>query len=1059
MTVTSTRNRLRPTRPEKKIVLLVDDSPTTLSTLFDYLRGSGFRPVLAEDGEDALARVKTVKPDIILIEALLPGLDGFETCRRLKENPQTREIPLIFVTSLADTVNKLKGFQVGAVDYLTKPIQCEEILVRIKTHLLIQNVQENLKQQNQHLQQEGIRHRRVLELLQASHERYRLLAENVTDMIAIQSAGGLYRYVSPACFALLGYSSEEMTGRSVYEFLHPEDLPVIQEAIEERPPVFTLTYRARHKDNRWVWLETTNRMIYDPQHQTELELVSISRDVTEHKQSEEALQKAQAELERLVEERTSRLSMALSFLQGEINERKQLEQQLRQEIAERKAIEAKLQQEIRERHKVEERLRQYSLELETKNETLTSFDLMRDEFLLSMSHELRTPLTGIIGIAESMIDGAAGPLSLPQMHNLAMIVSSGRRLTKLINDTLESSKLKHEDLELKFKPVDLRAVTEVVLTLSQPLIGNKPVRLINNLDPNLPPVRADENRLQQIMHNLIDNAIKFTEKGAVTISADIQNETVVVKVSDTGIGIPADQLDIIFQSYRQVDAAVTKLYGGTGLGLSIVRQLVELHGGIIRAESVLDKGSDFIFTLPIHKWPVSASAVNRAIDALASGNLAGGNGLQRVEVEMVRPASSPELAKNKNHTILVVDDELINVQVLTNYLALQNYAIAQAFDGFEALEALEETKPDLILLDVMMPKLSGYEVCKKIRERYPAHELPIILLTAKDQSTDLLAGFEAGANDYLTKPFDKNELLVRVKTHLRLAKINIAYGRFVPHEFLRFLEKESIEDVHLGDQIQREMSILFSDIRSFTSLSEGMTPQESFNFLNAYLGRVSPVIREHKGFIDKYIGDALMALFPEKVEDALEAAIAMQHEVARYNQKRIPRGRLPIRVGIGLHTGVLMLGTIGEERRMEGTVIADAVNLASRIEGLTKVYGVPIVISEQTLFALTDPIHYHFRFLDRVKVKGKKQPISVFEVFDGEPVEILDLKLKTLADFENGLLHYHSQEFSMAKVYFERVLHQNAEDKAAQLYLRRSTHFMTYGVPPGWEGIEALTEK
>ncbi|MCZ0904476.1 response regulator, partial [Microcoleus sp. HI-ES] len=166
-------------------------------------------------------------------------------------------------------------------------------------------------------------------------------------------------------------------------------------------------------------------------------------------------------------------------------------------------------------------------------------------------------------------------------------------------------------------------------------------------------------------------------------------------------------------------------------------------------------------------------------------------------------------------------------------------------------------------------------VCEKIREKFTAIEVPIVMLTAKNQVSDLVQGFDAGANDFLTKPFVKNELLARIKTHIRLAKINAAYGRFVPHDFLRFLGHESIVDVRLGDQIQKEMTVLFSDIRSFTTISEAMTPQENFNFINSYLSRVSPVIRAHQGFIDKYIGDAIMALFPESADDAVRAAVEM----------------------------------------------------------------------------------------------------------------------------------------------------------------------------------------
>ncbi len=893
----------------KKTILVVDDNPDNLDLLFDYLKGSGFRVLTASDGEAALEQAQSNRPDVILMDVLMPKMNGFEACRRLKANEITQDIPVMFMTALTNPVDKLQGLQLGAVDYLNKPILCEEVLARINTHLTISRLQEDLRQQNKQLREES----------------------------------------------------------------------------------------------------------------------------QQRQQAQDALQKAHQELERRIQQRTAQLAQTVS----------------------------RLKKEIEERRRAEQKIQVYSQKLKEKNSDLSRLDKIKDEFLANTSHELRTPLNGIIGIAESMMDGATGSLTPEQIYNLSMIVFSGRRLTTLVNDTLDFSKLKHQELELNRKAVDINGITEVVLKLSKPLVGQRDIILVNELTPDLPAINADEGRLQQIMHNLIGNAIKFTDAGRVTISAKVEGEMLAVTVADTGIGIPEHKLEKIFESFEQVETSDTRAYGGTGLGLSITKQLVELHGGTITVDSELGRGSRFTFTLPLHKWPVSASAVNRAIDEL-SFDFAGPEiptTTVQTGVEPLPDISSNELAENKNFTIMIVDDELINVQVLLNYLSMQGYGVVQAFDGQEALEALEETNPDLILLDVMMPKLSGFEVCQKIREQRPAHELPVILLTAKNQSTDLLTGYEAGANDYLTKPFDKNELLARVKTHLRLAKINIAYSRFVPYEFLRFLDKESIEDVNLGDQVQREMTILFLDIRSFTTLSEGMSPQENFNFLNSYLKRVSPIIRKHNGFIDKYIGDAVMALFPDNVEDALQAAVDIQREVASYNEYRQTIGYQPIRVGIGLHTGTLMLGTIGEEKRMESTVISDAVNLASRLEGLTKLYGVSIVTSEYSLFSIENPTEYRFRFLDRVQVKGKSEPISVFEILDGNAPEVIELKTQTLSDFENGLLHYHNQEFSMAKTYFEQVLVLNSEDKAAQLYLKRATHFMEYGVPPGWEGVAALTEK
>ena len=205
-----------------------------------------------------------------------------------------------------------------------------------------------------------------------------------------------------------------------------------------------------------------------------------------------------------------------------------------------------------------------------------------------------------------------------------------------------------------------------------------------------------------------------------------------------------------------------------------------------------------------------------------------------------------------------------------------------------------------------------------------------------------------------------------------------AYGRFVPHSFLGFLKKESVIDLQLGDHVQREMTVLFSDIRSLTTLSETMTPQENFDFVNAFLRRVGPVIRDHGGIVDKYIGDAVMALFPGTGTDAARAAIAMQQRVAEYNVQRRAQGYVPIAIGVGLHTGRLILGTVGESERMNSTVISDAVNLASRLEGATKHYGVRIIVSEGTRAQLDPSANFGLRFLDRLQVKGKSEPIAIY---------------------------------------------------------------------------------
>lgn len=702
-------------------------------------------------------------------------------------------------------------------------------------------------------------------------------------------------------------------------------------------------------------------------------------------------------------------------------------------------------------NKMAKQLQDSFTSLEVKNIELEKLDKLKDEFLANTSHELRTPLNGIIGLSEALLDGTAGPLPEAANTNLSLVVACGKRLANLVNDILDISKLSHQNIELQIQSVSLREIVSIVINIVQPLIEQKTLELVNAISPDLPLVAADENRLQQIFYNLIGNAIKFTQTGTIEISAipDQDNQNIAVTVSDTGIGIPADQIDQIFVSFEQGDGSTSRNYGGTGLGLTVTKKLVELHGGEISVTSKVDHGSQFTFTLPIaedqEKTQISQPSAN----------------LQSRSTAPVNTQPEEELPFNiDNLKILIVDDDPINLRVLVNLLSLQKYSIKQAMNGFEALEIIEQGfKPDLILLDVMMPKMTGYEVTHRLRQQFLANELPIIMLTAKNQVEDLVEGLSAGANDYLTKPIAKHELLARIKTQINLAKINEAYSRFVPRDFLHFLGKDSVLDVSLGDQVQQEMTVLFSDIRSFTTFSEEMSPQETFNFINTYLSRVSPTIRLHEGFIDKYIGDAIMALFPTAPDHALMAAIAMQKQVHILNGERNANGDQSLAIGIGLHTGPLMLGTIGESHRMESTVIADAVNLASRLESLTKRYGVGILISHDTFSRLDAANQYYCRFVDRVRVKGKKIVVSLYEIYDHESQAQIELKQKTTPRFLEAVDHYTNGKFDQAVILFQDILQKNPDDLVIKFYVERCQRYQQYGAPLNWLGVEEIQEK
>ncbi|MCB0667677.1 MAG: hypothetical protein KDC80_17730 [Saprospiraceae bacterium] len=314
----------------------------------------------------------------------------------------------------------------------------------------------------------------------------------------------------------------------------------------------------------------------------------------------------------------------------------------------------------------------------------------------------------------------------------------------------------------------------------------------------------------------------------------------------------------------------------------------------------------------------------------------------------------------------------------------------------------------------------------------------------------------------------KQEQLEREKyLNRELKDLNLATTKFVPRDFIKILNKESIKELQLGDQTDATMTVLFADIRGYTELSESMTPRENFKFINAYVGRMGPIIREHGGFICQYYGDGIMALFKENSQHAISASVAMQRALEKYNRNRRLKDREPVRIGIGLNTGHLMLGVIGDASRFDTSVISDAVNTASRLEGLTRVFGSQIILSETTLKEIKDidqaagESDYlgEFRFLGKVKVKGKDQIIKIYEIFDGEPELLQEQKRKTSPGFEKAIRCYFDRDFGKAADILKEIAHQAPDDMAAQYYLERSIQYVVNGVEENWSGAEVIINK
>jgi DNA-binding response OmpR family regulator/class 3 adenylate cyclase len=396
--------------------------------------------------------------------------------------------------------------------------------------------------------------------------------------------------------------------------------------------------------------------------------------------------------------------------------------------------------------------------------------------------------------------------------------------------------------------------------------------------------------------------------------------------------------------------------------------------------------------------------------------------------------------------ILCIDDEQMILHALK--IELKNvfghqFFIETASSGKEALEIITELQKEnceipLVITDYMMPNMKGDELLQHIHLLSP--QTRNVMLTGQaDIGAVTKTINKAKLYRYISKPWRKTDLILTVSEAIKsyrkeqqltaksnqLEKQAKTFYKFVPDQFLKLLNIKDINQIKLAECVEKTMSIMFADIRNFTTLSETMTPQENFNFINDYLSQMDPIIDNNNGFIDKYIGDEIMALFPNSADDAVKAAIGMLKQLVNNT----------ITIGIGIHYGPLMLGTVGGQNRMDGTVISDAVNLASRVEGLTKTYKTPLLITEQVYNKLIDQNKYKIRIIDHVTVKGKTKPVTIYEVFDANPLPCLKLKLKTLKDFESGVKSFHQEQFAAANEHFKKVLTANENDLVAQIYL------------------------
>lgn len=429
-------------------------------------------------------------------------------------------------------------------------------------------------------------------------------------------------------------------------------------------------------------------------------------------------------------------------------------------------------------------IRERKLELQSEkavNAKLVKIDKIKDTFLANTSHELRTPLNGIIGLTECLIDSSAEKLNGEELNQLNLIVSSGKRLASLINDILDYSKMSNKKLDVKLVAINLHRLINTVFALLKPMVESKGVALVNDVPNTAPLILADENRLQQILINLVGNAIKYTDKGHIKLSCLIEDSNYTVIIEDTGIGMNPDDAKHIFNAFEQLEDKDGRQLSGTGLGLAITKQLVEIQGGSIHVSSEPGRGSTFSFKLQVAQSELDELNVNNSyLESTATVNMLNSavNQCNKRDHEDTLSAKNTVPKDSSNFKILIVDDDPVNRMVLSGILKIDRYQTLEAADGQEALEKIAvDSDIDLVILDVMMPRMSGFETCTEIRKSHAIHELPIIFLTAKNTDDDIKLGFKSGGNEFMLKPVSKDELLPRVENHLKILTVIREYKR------------------------------------------------------------------------------------------------------------------------------------------------------------------------------------------------------------------------------------------------------------------------------------------
>ncbi len=690
--------------PKTYDILVVDDTPDSLRLLTSVLIEQGYqvRPVLS--GKKALSSAQARPPDLVLLDIMMPDMDGFAVCKALKADDRTHDIPIMFISALYEPFDKVKGFALGAVDYITKPFHAEEVVARVRAHVSAYAMREHLQEQNIRLEREIAERQRVEQNLR----KFSRAIEQSASTIVITDQHGKIEFVNPAFTQITGYTLDEALGKTPGVLKSGKHSPEFYQALWRTirsGEVWQGEFINKKKDDTLYWERATISPVKD-EHGSITHFVAVKDDITRQKQAEKALRQAKFEAD--------------------------------------------------------------------------SANRAKSEFLANMSHELRTPMNGILGYTQLMLHDAQ--LSPKQRRAVETIHRSGEHLLEMINDVLDLAKIEAGKIDLSSRDFLLSRALRTIIDMTRIRAKQKGLSFSYEPAANLPEVvYGDEKRLRQILINLLGNAVKFTEKGSVSLrvfeldeahgvhdfaasdafSASSTQErpdskthnlnhlkthtTLRFEIEDTGIGIPPENLLDIFHPFQQVGSHLSG-GEGTGLGLTISARIIQLMNSTICVESTPGQGSRFWFDL---RLPVSNRPFTQ--DVPVAHHMTGYTGRRR--------------------KVLIADDNADNRAILTELLAPLGFEIAEARNGYEALSVAMEWHPDMIFMDIVMPVMDGLEATRRIRHQSEFQHTSIVMVSASVFEINRQEGLEAGGNEFLAKPLDSKYVFTLMERLLGLTWI------------------------------------------------------------------------------------------------------------------------------------------------------------------------------------------------------------------------------------------------------------------------------------------------